>query len=135
VALLWLRSPADTAAAVGLLQTTSPRTGNIVGTGEIFSGPTIGLYYNIGDSRTPDILITPNIGVTYSNSKKKQAEHGGFSHDDVNVILLVANPSFKLATITTLPVETCQSRRPSLKSIDRVRFVTVSTRIAVAPFF
>ena len=46
--------------------------------------------------------------MTYSNSKKKQAEHGGFSHDDVNVILLVANPLFKPATITTLPVETRQ---------------------------
>ena len=38
-----------------------------------------------GDPRTPDILVTPNIGVTYSGSGKKLAEHGGFSHDDTNV--------------------------------------------------
>ncbi len=108
VALLWLKNPSDVGAAVGLLETTSPKTGNIAGLGEIFSGPTIGLYYNIGDSRTPDILVTPNYGVTYSNSSKKQAEHGGFGHDDVNVILLVSNPSFNPATIATLAVETRQ---------------------------
>jgi Type I phosphodiesterase / nucleotide pyrophosphatase len=108
VALLWLKNQADTGAAVDMLESASPVTGNVAGIGEIFSGPSIGLYYNIGDSRTPDILITPNIGVTYSNSTKKLAEHGGFAHDDVNVIMLVANPSFKAATVTTLPVETRQ---------------------------
>jgi hypothetical protein len=65
------------------------------------------LYYNNGDSRAPDILITPNIGVTYSNSGKKLAEHGGFAKDDTNVILLVSNPGFKAATVTT-PVQTKQ---------------------------
>ncbi len=84
------------------------KTANIAGLGEIFSGPSIGLYYNIGDSRAPDILVTPNYGVTYSNSTKKQAEHGGFGHDDVNVILLVSNPSFNPLTIATLAVETRQ---------------------------
>src|SRR5208283_3865639 len=110
VALLWLAdsSASNVATAVSTLETMSPTTSNIAGIGQIFSGPGINLYYNIGDSRTPDILITPNIGVTYSNSKKKLAEHGGFAHDDVNVILLVANPSFNPATITTLPVETRQ---------------------------
>ena len=45
--------------------------------------------------RTPDIIVTPDIGVTYSGSTKKLAEHGGFSRDDTNVILLVSNPSFR----------------------------------------
>jgi len=45
--------------------------------------------------------------VTYSNSKKKLAEHGGFAHEDVNVIMLVSNPSIKPQTITS-PVETAQ---------------------------
>jgi hypothetical protein len=108
VALLWLQNADDTtAAAVAELESKSPTSDNIAGIGQIFSGPTIGLYYNIGDSRTPDILITPNIGVTYSNSKAKLAEHGGFAHDDTNVMLLVSNPSFKAAT-STLPVETRQ---------------------------
>jgi Type I phosphodiesterase / nucleotide pyrophosphatase len=107
VALLWLADSANTPSAVAALEAASPVTDNIAGIGEIFSGPSIGLYYNAGDSRAPDILITPNIGVTYSDSKKKLAEHGGFSHDDTNVIMLVSNPSFKAQTVTS-PVETAQ---------------------------
>jgi hypothetical protein len=60
-----------------------------------------------GDPRTPDIIVTPNIGVTYSGSGKKQAEHGGFAHDDTNVIMLLSNPSFSARTVTS-PVETYQ---------------------------
>jgi hypothetical protein len=107
VALLWLANSDDTAAAVAELESKSPTTDNIAGIGQIFSGPSMALYYNQDDSRKPDILITPNIGVTYSNSKKKLAEHGGFAHDDTNVILLVSNPSFSAATIPT-PVQTKQ---------------------------
>jgi hypothetical protein len=113
VALLWLLSSCNVATEVNTLETMSPAAKpggpntNKAGIGEIFSGPQLGLYYNPGDSRAPDILITPNIGVTYSNSKKKLAEHGGFAHDDVNVIMLVSNPSFPAATITS-PVETEQ---------------------------
>ncbi len=76
------------------------RPNNIAGIGEIFSGPGIAQMFNPpglppnGDPRTPDIIVTPNIGVTYSGSGKKQAEHGGFSHDDTNVIMLLSNPSF-----------------------------------------
>jgi arylsulfatase A-like enzyme len=47
------------------------------------------------------------VGVTYSGSSKKLAEHGGFSHDDTNVMILVSNPAFQPKTITT-PVETIQ---------------------------
>jgi hypothetical protein len=110
VALLWLNHPSDTAAAVTSLEAASPAlplSKNIAGIGEIFSGPSIALYYKIGDSRTPDIVVTPNIGVTYSNSTKKQAEHGGFAHDDINVMMLLSNPSFAAQTITS-PVETEQ---------------------------
>jgi Type I phosphodiesterase / nucleotide pyrophosphatase len=107
VVLLWLSESSETAAAVALLEAESPASDNIAGIGKIFSGPSIGLYYNAGDSRAPDILITPNIGVTYSNSKKKLAEHGGFSHDDVNVMMLVSNPDLKRLTVTT-PVQTAQ---------------------------
>ena len=45
--------------------------------------------------------------MTYSGSSKKLAEHGGFSHDDTNVMILVSNPSLRPATITT-PVQTAQ---------------------------
>jgi len=101
VALIWLKSSCNVATEVAALEAASPLTNNIAGLGEIFSGPSLGLYYNAGDSRAPDILVTPNIGVTYSNSGKKQAEHGGFAKDDTNVIMLVSNPSFKSKTVTS----------------------------------
>jgi hypothetical protein len=107
VSLLWLLSSCNVATEVSALESASPAAlpgdanKNIAGIGEIYSGPSMALWYNPGDSRAPDILVTPNIGVTYSNSGKKLAEHGGFAHDDVNVILLVSNPSFTSNTITT----------------------------------
>jgi hypothetical protein len=116
VALIWLRSSCNVATEVAALESASPVSNNIAGLGEIFSGPSLGLYYNSGDSRAPDILVTPNYGVTYSNSKKKQAEHGGFGHDDTNVIMLVSNPSFKSKTVTS-PVETAQVAPTILKAL------------------
>ncbi len=51
------------------------------------------------DARTPDIIVAPNVGVTYTGSTKKLAEHGGFAHDDTNVVLLLSNPSYKATTV------------------------------------
>jgi hypothetical protein len=113
VSLIWLSDSTQTATAVGMLESQSPATSNVAGIGEIFSGPAIDQLFNppglppSGDPRTPDILVTPNIGVTYSGSGKKLAEHGGFAHDDTNVMMLVANPSMRPWTVTSA-VETDQ---------------------------
>ena len=113
VSLIWLNSSCTTANAVSMLRTASPTSNNVAGIGEIFSGPILTTYFNApglppsGDPRTPDIIVTPNIGVTYSGSGKKLAEHGGFSRDDTNVMLLLANPSFHRSTVTS-SVETAQ---------------------------
>jgi hypothetical protein len=113
ISLVWLSNSSQTSSAVATLETTSPVTNNIAGIGQIFWGPGISQLYNApglppaGDPRTPDILVTPNVGVTYSGSTKKLAEHGGFSHDDTNVIMLLSNPSFRATTVTS-PVETMQ---------------------------
>ena len=113
ISLLWLSDSTQTTNAVGMLESQSPATSNIAGIGEIFSGPGIAQMFNSpglppsGDPRTPDIIVTPNIGVTYSGSGKKLAEHGGFAHDDTNVMMLVSNPSMSPATVTS-PVETYQ---------------------------
>ena len=69
-----------------------------------------------GDPRTPDIIVSPNVGVTYSGSGKKLAEHGGFSRDDTNVMMLLSNPSFKGKVVTT-PVETMQVAPTILKAL------------------
>jgi Type I phosphodiesterase / nucleotide pyrophosphatase len=113
VSLIWLNSTCSTANAVSMLEAQSPASANIAGIGQIFWGPGIVQLFNApglppnGDPRTPDILVTPNVGVTYSGSTKKQAEHGGFAHDDTNVMLLVSNPSLREQTVTS-PVETEQ---------------------------
>jgi hypothetical protein len=122
VSLVWLNSKCTTASAVSLLRSTSPTTKNVAGIGEIFSGPILTTYFNrpglppTGDPRSPDILTTPDIGVTYSGSTKKLAEHGGFSRDDTNVMILVANPSFAPKTVTS-PVETLQVAPTILKAL------------------
>jgi hypothetical protein len=113
ISQIWLSDPRQTANAVAMLESQSPATNNIAGIGEIFAGPAIGQLFNLpglppnGDPRTPDIIVTPNIGVTYSGSGKKLAEHGGFAHDDVNVMMLLSNPRFFPKTVTS-PVETAQ---------------------------
>lgn len=105
VSLLWLANSANTATAVGMLEAHAAAAG----IGEIYAGPAVGLMFNLppGDPRTPDIVITPNIGVVYTGSSKKLAEHGGFAHDDTNVMMLLSNPAFTPKTITS-PVETAQ---------------------------
>jgi len=99
VSLLWLTNSSDTLAAVNLLEANGSATGVALGT--IFYGPSLAKDYNDPtlDPRTPDIIVTPNPGVTYTHSSKKQEEHGGFSHDDTNVILLVSNSSFRSKTV------------------------------------
>jgi Type I phosphodiesterase / nucleotide pyrophosphatase len=122
VSLVWLNNSCTTVGAVGLLESQSPASANIAGIGEIFSGPALTQLFNVpglpptGDPRTPDILVTPNIGVTYSGSTAKLAEHGGFSHDDTNVMMLLSNPSLVAKTITS-PVETMQVAPTILKAL------------------
>jgi len=78
VSLLWLANSNLTASAVGLLESNAPADG----VGEIFYGPSLTTMFNFpglppqGDPRTPDIIVQPNVGVIYSTSGKKQAEHG-----------------------------------------------------------
>ncbi len=110
VSLLWLKPGADVQAAVATLEANH----SAAGIGQIFNGRAVGLNYNfpglapVADPRTPDIIVTPNVGVTYTGSKKKLAEHGGFAHDDTNVMLLLSNPAFSrknvFAEVGTLQV-------------------------------
>ena len=101
VSLLWLTSPSYTPQAVSLLEANK----QAIGAGQIFYGPTVALNYNTpglppnGDPRTPDIIVAPNVGVIYTGSTKKQEEHGGFAHDDTNVMLLLSNPQFRAKTV------------------------------------
>ena len=123
ISQLWL-SPGNTTAtntveAVTVLENNA----KTAGIGEIFYLASLETMFNApgvptvngpccallpgGDPRTPDIIVAPNVGVVYTGSSKKQSEHGGFAHDDTNVILLVSNPSFQASTVTSF-VETSQ---------------------------
>jgi Type I phosphodiesterase / nucleotide pyrophosphatase len=101
VSVLWLNKGESVASAVELLEQNAAA----IGLGQIYFGPTLSLNYNVGgwepgqDPRTPDIIVTPNVGVTYSGSTTMIADHGGFAHDDTNVMLLVSHPSFKPQTV------------------------------------
>jgi hypothetical protein len=102
VSVLWLKPGANVPTAVELLESNAAT----IGLGEIYWGPTLWLNNNVGglepgqDPRAPDIIVTPNVGVTYSGSTTMIADHGGFAHDDTNVIMLLANPRFEASTVT-----------------------------------
>jgi hypothetical protein len=100
VSLLWLTNPSFTDAAVALLEANRAATG----IGHIYYGPSVALNHNWpglppSDPRTPDIIVTPNVGVTYTGSNAKLMEHGGFAHDDTNVMLLLSNPGIAPRTV------------------------------------
>lgn len=117
VSLIWLSDTADTYAAVSILEQNGSATTGI-GLGQIYYDASLELNFNnpTNDPRTPDIIVTPNVGVTYSGSHKKQEEHGGFSHDDTNVVLLLSNPSFKPKTVQAA-VGTAQVAPTILKAL------------------
>jgi len=126
ISQIWLADSANTVNAVNALETagvTSGSDASAIGLGQIFYGASLTTMFNApglpenpgpccflrpgGDPRTPDIIVIPNVGVVYTGSLKKQSEHGGFAHDDTNVMLLVSNPDIKTRTDTSF-VETDQ---------------------------
>jgi hypothetical protein len=130
ISLLWLSPGVSTLDAVSLLEGSA----SAAGIGQILYGPSLETMFNApglpaqgGDPRTPDIVVLPNVGVVYTGSTKKQAEHGGFAPDDTNVMLLVSNPSIRARSVTSF-VETTQVAPTVLKllglnprSLDAVR--------------
>jgi Type I phosphodiesterase / nucleotide pyrophosphatase len=118
VSVLWLNKGASVPAAVELLE----KNAAAIGLGQLYYGPTLALNYNVGglgpgeDPRTPDIIVTPNVGVTYSGSTTMIGDHGGFAHDDTNVVLLVANPGFTAQTVSA-PTATTQVAPTIVKAL------------------
>lgn len=118
VSLLWLTNPADTNTAVATLEANATKAG----IGQIFYGSILAQNYNkpglppYGDPRTPDIIVTPHVGVIYTGSTKKQEEHGGFAHDDTNVVMLLSNPGLRRRSVYS-EVETIQVAPTILKTL------------------
>jgi hypothetical protein len=108
VSVLWLKKGVEVQTAVDIIQNSAAAEG----IGEIYYGGALALNYNVGglepgeDSRSPDIIVTPDVGMTYSGSTSMIGDHGGFAHDDTNVIMLVANPTFAPRTVSTVTTTT-----------------------------
>jgi hypothetical protein len=117
VSLIWLKDYTTTEAAVKLIEENGSATTG-VGLGQIFYGPSLALNFNdpTDDARSPNIIVAPNVGVTYSGSTKKLMEHGGFAHDDTNVMLLLANPAISAKTVVA-EVGTAQVAPTILKAL------------------
>jgi hypothetical protein len=115
ISLNWLKDSNTTVAAVNLLEANAAAAG----IGQLFYGASITTDYNspLTDSRTPDIIVAPNVGVVYTSSGAKQAEHGGFASDDTKVMLLVSNPNIHQNTIYEF-VETKQVAPTILQLLD-----------------
>lgn len=118
LSLLWLADSSQTSNAVAMLEAKASTSG----IGEIYAGPALNLLFNppglppSGDPRTPDIFVESNIGVIYTGSARKLMEHGGFAHDDTNVMMLLSNPRFEPKTIGS-PVRTAQVAPTILKAL------------------
>ncbi len=118
LSLLWLADSSQTSNAVAMLEAKASTSG----IGEIYAGPALNLLFNppglppSGDPRTPDIFVESNIGVIYTGSPRKLVEHGGFAHDDTNVMMLLSNPRFEPKTIGS-PVRTAQVAPTILKEL------------------
>jgi hypothetical protein len=118
VSVLWLNKGASVTSAVQLLESNAAA----IGLGQLFYGPTLALNYNVGgldpgqDPRSPDIIVTPNVGVTYIGPGSALGDHGGFGHDDTNVMLLVAHPCFKPQTVSA-PTTTTQVAPTIVKAL------------------
>jgi hypothetical protein len=106
VGLIWLSDQTQTAAAVSALDANQPAAG----INEIVALEGIKLIFNdpLLDSRTPDIIVLPDMGVIYAGANNTNvAEHGGLKGQDTNVPILISNPVIVQTTIKT-PVQTMQ---------------------------
>ena len=106
IGLLWLNDSSRTAEVVAVLRTMMREAG----IRKIYSGQQLDLLLSIKDSRTPDIMLQPELGTFWTDdaaTKTMIAEHGGMLDDDVNVPLLVSYTGSE-AMINRAPVHTSQ---------------------------
>jgi hypothetical protein len=105
--LLWLTDQTKTSAAAAALGVPSNQTA--AGIQEILSDEAVKLLFNnpLGDARTPDIILASNLGVVYTTSATKIADHGGFDDQDVHVPILISNRGLSRRKVKD-PVQTTQ---------------------------
>jgi len=114
VALLWLRDQSQTFDVVQALSAHQEQAG----IEHVFDGNLLQRVVGgpLSDPRVPNLIVIPRPGVVYAKPTKI-AEHGGFSHDDTNVALLVASLSMAPHT-DAKPVQTRQIAPTILRLLD-----------------
>ena len=122
VALLWLKDSTQTSAAAAALTklASDPTTNNGIDT--VYSGQSLqdAGFGALTDARTPDIIVKMQPGYVLSSSTKKQAEHGGFSDDDIHVGLIVSSSGLAAkdrGTVQNSPVSTTQIAVSTLQQL------------------
>ena len=106
ISLLWLKDSSRTDAVAAKLATNQ----DVAGIQEILTGEALKLRFEgaLDDSRSPDLVVLPNLGVIYAGAtSSKIAEHGGFSPADTHVALLLSHPGLTSGVIKS-PVQTVQ---------------------------
>jgi hypothetical protein len=95
IALIWLQDQSQAAAAAQWLRDNNVAAGLHIQ--QVLSGDLLKLRFRdpTTDNHTPDIIVVPELGVIYTGSTAKNAEHGGFSNDDNNVALIVSLPGLQ----------------------------------------
>jgi hypothetical protein len=89
VAMIWLTDRTKTAAVVKAFADSA----RLIGVQEIYSGARLALTLNAPakDSRMPDIILRPELGVLWgSQGDTALAAHGGLLDEDTHVALLVS---------------------------------------------
>lgn len=113
--MIWLKDQSKTSAVVEALR-ANQGSAHIQ---RILSGEGIKLLFRdpLRDSRTPDIIVEPELGVIYSKPNTPGiAEHGGFGDEDTHVPILIANPSLPSGTVESA-VQTSQIAPTILKML------------------
>ncbi len=117
VALIWLQDQTQAPAAAQWLRDNNVAAGLHIQ--QVLAADLMKLRFRdpIGDNHTPDIIVVPELGAIYTTSKKKNAEHGGFSSDDTNVALIVSQPGIASMQIKG-PVLTTQIAPTILRALE-----------------
>ncbi|KAK5111160.1 hypothetical protein LTR62_005360 [Meristemomyces frigidus] len=115
IALVFLNNSADTTTAAANLQAAASKCKirsviygqNLTASG--FGNPAT-------DPAVPNIILQPELGIIYTTSTKKVAEHGGISTDDRIVACFVSNPKLQKAVFSQR-VNTTQVAATSLHAL------------------
>jgi Type I phosphodiesterase / nucleotide pyrophosphatase len=111
--MIWLKDQSKTSAVVGALR-ANQASAHIQ---RILSGEDVKLLFRdpLRDSRTPDIIVEPELGVIYAKPNNPGiAEHGGFGDEDTHVPILIANPALRAGSVESA-VQTAQIAPTILK--------------------